>query len=422
MLPLITDPKVSDLLNLSLRLLLNLSFDGGLRQIMTDSHLVAPVAKLASANQDSPQRQVSRCLLYQLSRDEKARSLLAYTEAFPLLVSQALNCPQKIPLELSALLINTALSRANAHLLTKHNKGKTLRSLVKRALKSRDALLMKAVRNVAYHEGPSKEALLPFIGKLAENVTAQDEAFAVECIGTLANLNLPTIDYSLVLAEYDLLKWLKSTLAPDSPAKDDIVLESVLLAGTAAMDEQCAKILAKEDFVSRLVNLLKSKQEDDELVCQIVYVFYQMVFHQVTRDIFLQSSAPAYLVDLMHDSNAEVRKVCDTTLDIISEFDDEWADKIRMEKFRWHNSQWLDMIEGRSHELNYDEPEYVPEDNLLLYGTEPEYFLQDNEIPPEFRPDSRSGFYDSQGPGFYEQSYDESHFDHSYHPSAQQYY
>lgn len=49
----------------------------------------------------------------------------------------------------------------------------------------------------------------------------------------------------------------------------------------------------------------------------------------------------------MHDSNAEVRKVCDTTLDIISEFDDEWADKIRMEKFRWHNSQWLDMIEGK---------------------------------------------------------------------------
>ena len=67
-------------------------------------------------------------------------------------------------------------------------------------------------------------------GKLAENVTAQDEAFAVECIGTLANLNLPTIDYSLVLAEYDLLKWLKSTLSPDSPAQDDIVLESVLLA------------------------------------------------------------------------------------------------------------------------------------------------------------------------------------------------
>ena len=71
-----------------------------------------------------------------------------------------------------------------------------------------------------------------------------------------------------------------------------------------------------------------------------------MVFHEATRNSFLTSPAPAYLVDLMHDSNAEVRKVCDTTLDIIAEFDQEWSTKIRLEKFRWHNSQWLDMIEG----------------------------------------------------------------------------
>ena len=76
-----------------------------------------------------------------------------------------------------------------------------------------------------------------------------------------------------------------------------------------------------------------------------------MVFHEVTRQIFLESPAPAYLVDLMHDSNAQVRNVCDTTLDIISEFDQEWAIKIRLEKFRWHNSQWLDMIEGNCSNL-----------------------------------------------------------------------
>ena len=31
-----------------------------------------------------------------------------------------------------------------------------------------------------------------------------------------------------------------------------------------------------------------------------------------------QTEAPAYLIDLMHDKNKEVRKVCDGTLDIIS--------------------------------------------------------------------------------------------------------
>jgi hypothetical protein len=96
MLPIITDPKVSDLLNLSLRLLLNLSFDEDLRLNMLEAHLVPPVAKLAASNEDSPQRQVSRCLLYQLSRTEKARNLMSYTDAFPILITQALNSKDKI--------------------------------------------------------------------------------------------------------------------------------------------------------------------------------------------------------------------------------------------------------------------------------------------------------------------------------------
>jgi hypothetical protein len=66
--------------------------------------------------------------------------------------------------------------------LLKHNKGKTVRSLVKRALKTRDPLLMKTVRNISFHDC-CKESMLPFIGNFASNVKAKDEEFAVECIG-----------------------------------------------------------------------------------------------------------------------------------------------------------------------------------------------------------------------------------------------
>ena len=38
------------------------------------------------------------------------------------------------------------------------------------------------------------------------------------------------------------------------------------------MDENCAKILAEEGFITRLVDLLKAKQEDDELVCQVTSI------------------------------------------------------------------------------------------------------------------------------------------------------
>ena len=64
---------------------------------------------------------------------------------------------------------------------------------------------------------------------------------------------------------------------------------------------------------------MTAKQEDDEMVLQIVYVFYQMIFHESTREVIIgQTQAPAYLIDLMHDKNQEIRKVCDNTLDIIA--------------------------------------------------------------------------------------------------------
>ena len=151
-------------------------------------------------------------------------------------MTQVLNDRGEVPLELSALLINCALSPANAELLLKHNKGKTLKSLIKRGLKTKDALILKvrqqsqtisfqicpvysglklflqAIRNLSIHETGCKEAMLPYIGNIASNCQSTDESFAIECIGTLANLNLPNIDYNLVLQEYDLVTWLKNAL------------------------------------------------------------------------------------------------------------------------------------------------------------------------------------------------------------------
>lgn len=34
------------------------------------------------------------------------------------------------------------------------------------------------------------------------------------------------------------------------------------------------------------------------------------------------------------------------------EYDEEWAKKIQSEKFRWHNSQWLEMVESRQMDEN----------------------------------------------------------------------
>ena len=38
--------------------------------------------------------------------------------------------------------------------------------------------------------------------------------FALECLGVLANLSIPDLDYELILKEYDMIPWIKSKLQP----------------------------------------------------------------------------------------------------------------------------------------------------------------------------------------------------------------
>lgn len=71
--------------------------------------------------------------------------------------------------------------------------------------------------------------------------------------------------------------------------------------------------VARSGIVQNLIELLKARQEDDEIVLQIVYVFYKLVYHEATRGLVLgQTMAVSYLIDLMHDKNAEIRKVGST--------------------------------------------------------------------------------------------------------------
>lgn len=236
---------------------------------------------------------------------------------------------------------------------------------------------------------------------------ADNDDFGVEALGILGNLTIPDLDYELIIREYELIPWIKRRLEPGS-AEDDIVLDVIILVGTVCNDDACAKLLAESNIIHCLIELLNAKQEDDEMVCQIVYVFYQMIFHESTREVIIKDTqAPAYLIDLMHDKNAEIRKVCDNTLDIIAEFDPEWAKRIQLEKFRWHNSQWLDMIETRQMDEMADQyygdegyDPYLQDTDILdrpdlFYGDAYENgYIMDGHLTPEYI--DENGMYDGQ--------------------------
>ena len=59
-----------------------------------------------------------------------------------------------VPLEVMALAVNLAGNRRNGQLICERD---GLKLLLRRAIKHRDPLLMKMIRNIAQHEGPTRE-------------------------------------------------------------------------------------------------------------------------------------------------------------------------------------------------------------------------------------------------------------------------
>ncbi|XP_027145727.1 kinesin-associated protein 3a isoform X4 [Larimichthys crocea] len=359
--------ELEELLSATLRLLLNLSFDTSLRSQMVQAGLVP---RLCSLLADEGQRQLSMCILYHISMDDRFKSVFADTGCIPQLMEMVFDCgEEKLEVELISLCINLAANKSNAQIICE---GNGLKKLMKRAVKLKDVLVMKMIRNLSQHNGPTKSLFKKHVGDLAAQISDEAaEEFVIECLGTLANLTIPNLDWALVLEEYKLVPYLKERLKPGS-AEDDLILEVVIMIGTVSMDDSCAAMLANSGIIPALIELLNAQQEDDEFVCQIVYVFYQMVFHEATRDVIVKDTqAPAYLIDLMHDTNAEIRKVCDNTLDIIAEYDEEWGKKIQTEKFRWYNGQWLEMVENRQMDEAGDH---------FMYGEDGESFIRNGDI------------------------------------------
>ncbi|KAJ7986251.1 hypothetical protein DPEC_G00338010 [Dallia pectoralis] len=332
-----------DLLNHTLRLLFNLSFDTSLRCQMVQSGLIP---RLCSLLADESQRQVCMCILYHISVDDRFKSMFAHTDCIPQVMRMLFDCDEPhMDSLLISFCINLAANQRNAQVICE---GNGLKMLMKRSLKQKDLVVMKMIRNLSQHDGPTKNLFIDYVGDLAAQVVGEEEEdYVIECLGTLANLTIPDLDWDLVLKEYNLVPYLKDHLKPAGFVEDDLILETVILIGTVSTDESCAATMARSGIILALIHLLNVQQEDDEFVCQIVYVFYQMVFHQATRDVIIkETQVPAYLIDLMHDQNSMIRKVCENTLDIIAEYDAEWGRKIQSEKFRWHNSKWLEMVES----------------------------------------------------------------------------
>ncbi|KAG7311591.1 hypothetical protein JYU34_002639 [Plutella xylostella] len=347
-LAVLLDSPNADLVNVTLKLLFNLTFDTKLRNKMIKLGLLPKIIQFTS---DDKHINLAMKILYHLSMDDRVKPMFTQSDCVKLLTDMLLlNVNGETGGEgggtdvLLALCINLAWCPRAAALMAGEGR---LRELLERAFRHNNAMLMKLVRNLSHHP-QNRPLLVEFVGDIAGAVTGGGaEALVAECLGTLSNILHPdTLDVFAVVERYHLVPAIMKILDPESGLGGELALEGAILAGAVAADARAAAALAAAGGGGALIAALRARQADDEHVLQTVFAFRQMLSHPPSAEhLVSKTEAPAYLIDLMQDKNVEIRKMCDSCLDIISQMKNDWAARIKVERFRCHNGQWLSVVE-----------------------------------------------------------------------------
>lgn len=180
----------------------------------------------------------------------------------------------------------------------------------------------------------------------------------VEVLGTLANMTLPDIPWA-ELCEAGLVDLLHRLLVVGF-SEDDIVLECVMIVCNLALCKDASGHLADSRLPAMLQDLLVEKQEDEEIVLQLLYTFECFMLHDEVRDSILQSAeamqlAPS-IMRFARSRNPAVVNQASTTLQVVAEYAVDlismnpegaapnWAEQIKAFRFEQHNAQWCQYI------------------------------------------------------------------------------
>ena len=156
-------------------------------------------------------------------------------------------------------------------------------------MKYNDTLLFKVCRNIAQFAPSTLETfekyLEPFV-VLAYN-SDKNTDLQIELLGTMVYIHSNI--WEDVINKTNFIEFVHNNLV-NGFAEDDIVLESVMLIGTIVRNDQIAEQVANSYLIKMLQDLLGAKQEDDEMVQQILNTFFKFLFFKPTREVVLHQT------------------------------------------------------------------------------------------------------------------------------------
>lgn len=106
----------------------------------------------------------------------------------------------------------------------------------------------------------------------------------IELIGTMVYIH--SDKWEQMIMKTNFIEFMHNNLV-NGFAEDDIVLECVMLVATICRNDAIAQQVSSSYLIKMLQDLLGAKQEDDEMVQQILNTFFKLLFFKPTREIVL---------------------------------------------------------------------------------------------------------------------------------------
>jgi hypothetical protein len=174
----------------------------------------------------------------------------------------------------------------------------------------------------------------------------------LELLGTM--VYIPTDHWEEAIKKTNFLEFIHNNLV-NGFAEDDIVLECVMLIATICRTEAIANYISESYLIKMLQDLLGAKQEDDEVVQQILNTFFKFLFFERTREVVLHQTQMVQIVlELLSDKNPNIKGLVNAILDYVQLHDQIWKNEIKMRRFQLHNNIYLEIMD--EYEKQYPMP------------------------------------------------------------------
>lgn len=382
------------LIHSNLSLLVNLSFDSKMRNKMVSIGVLPKLLYLWSRDKLATKPQTEKLMLlvlYHMSHGVRLRGLFNFSfgvgmQSMDIIMNRVMrvieikssgesNSLCRNWQEILALAVNLSLNEKNAKKMSEDGRLQVLLEkvfMLKKSCKEADLLsiyILKILRNMSFFVASEKSDFEEHADAICKAIFLEDvfrktldqkisskqsekedleETFVLECLGILSNMgSVPSVNWIQLYRKYSIWPWMKLRLNLNSSVEDDVVLAMIVFMASSSLEEATASFLSSnKGFFNILLDILRTKQEDDEIVLQTVCLINTMTKHKSSRQaIQADGRVTQYMTNLMTDKNMDIRSLASETLNLLSENNSSLTKQIRLEKFKNHNKKWIDMME-----------------------------------------------------------------------------